>query len=232
MKFSDYRSRAPNRSWFSVVFWWMGVRSLVRVGLRLAYRQRCLGREHIPRLGPVLYVSNHQSHLDPPIVGCLVGPFSSLARATLFKPAPFAWLIRQLGAIPLHQDRNPASALRAAVEELKSGGRVLVFPEGSRTHDGEVGPFRPGMMVLLKRAGAAVVPIAIEGAHEVWPRGRSRPRLRGRIMVAAGPPISGDDLLSLETDEALALLQGTIDAMRLDLRRRLGKRRAKGDAWG
>ncbi len=220
MRFADYRSRAPRRSVFAVVFWWIGVRSIVRVGLRLLYRQRCLGREHLPVEGPVLYVSNHQSHFDPPIVGCLVGPFSSLARATLFKPAPFAWLIRQLGAIPLHQDRNPASAMRAAVEELKSGGRVLVFPEGSRTLDGQVARFRPGMMVLLRRAGATVVPIAIEGAHEVWPRGRRLPRLRGRIMVAAGPPIAGSDLLSLETDEALNLLRGTIDAMRLDLRRK------------
>lgn len=226
MKFSDYRSRAPNRTAAAVVIWWIIVRNLVRLVLWLVYRLRCFGREHVPNKGPVVFAANHQSHYDPPIIGVLVGPFSSLARSGLFSFKPFGWLLRQCGAIPMvRRGGASAGALRAGVAELQSRGRLLIYPEGSRTRDGTVTPFRPGVLVLLRRVPqSTVVPVAIEGAFDVWPITRRYPRLRGRIMTMAGPGIPAEELLSVTPHEALQRLHGVIDAMRLDLRRKLRER--------
>ena len=221
MTFAEYRSRSPNRPAFAVFFWWIIVRNIVRLAMWVLYHQRCIGREHVPREGPVIYAANHQSHFDPCIVGCLVGPLSALARSGLFRFKPFAWVIRQLGAIPLRQGTGDAAALRAAIAELKSGGRMMIYPEGSRTSDGAIGPFRPGMMLLVKRSGATVVPVALEGAYDVWPSTRRFPRLRGRILTMAGPGIPAAELLAVKPDEALARLRREIDSMRLKLRAEL-----------
>jgi 1-acyl-sn-glycerol-3-phosphate acyltransferase len=221
VRYAEFRRALPTRTGLQVFVWWIIVRTIVRVGMKLLYRQRCLGRSNVPRQGPAIYVSNHQSHYDPPIVGCLVGAFASLARATLFDARPWGWIIRQIGAIPLHLGRNDARALRAAIDVLKAGGRVLLFPEGTRTPDGAVHAFQPGMLILVKRSGAPVVPIALEGAHDIWPIGQAKPKLRGWIATRAGPPIPAEELLSVPHGEAMERLRRAIDANRLELRREL-----------
>jgi 1-acyl-sn-glycerol-3-phosphate acyltransferase len=218
VSFRDYRRRLPGHGGLSIFFWWIIVRTLVRVAMRLAYRLRCRGRVHIPRSGPALYVSNHQSHLDPPIVGCLTGPLASLARADLLDVPFWGTVMHQIGAIPIQRDRGDTGAMRAAIEVLEAGGRVLVFPEGTRTRDGEIGVFRPGLLVLLKRTGAPVVPIAIDGAFAAWPIGRGRPRLRGRISTIAGEPIPAETLLAMPRDAAMEHLRATIAALQRQLR--------------
>ena len=104
---------------------------------------------------------------------------------------------------------------------LEAGHPVLVFPEGTRTRDGVIGPFLPGMLVLVKRTGATVVPVALEGARDVWPPSRSRPRLTGRIVSTTGTPISAGELLAGGREAALDLLRRRIETMRLELRQRL-----------
>jgi 1-acyl-sn-glycerol-3-phosphate acyltransferase len=229
VNFTEYRSRVRRCSALQAVIWWVFVRSLVRFVMWLVYRQRCLDRSRVPPSGPAIYVANHQAHYDPPIVGCLVGPFASLARATLFDTQPWRWILPQLGAIRLHKGRGDAAALRTAIEELNAGGRVLLFPEGERCHDGAVNVFQSGMLVLVKRSGAPVVPVAIEGAFDIWPRTRKYPRLRGRIMARVGHPIPARELLEVPHAEAMERLRCGIDAMRLELRRQL--RDATGGAF-
>lgn len=223
MSIFDVRRRAPTRSAFAVLFWWTVVASLVRGAFCLMYRLRCTGRAHVPRRGPIVYVANHQSNYDPPIVGSLVGdrPLVCLARVGLFRSKLLAWIILQIGAIPIDRERADAAAMRAAIAELQAGGCILVFPEGARTLDGALGPFKPGMLALLKRADAAVVPIAIEGAYDVWPRGRKRPKLRGRIRVKAAAAIPSDELLRDPPDVAMDRLRRQIETMRLELRHEL-----------
>jgi len=221
VSFAEYRSRVRRCSAFQAVVWWIFVRSIVRFVMWLVYRQRCLDRSRVPPAGPAIYVANHQSHYDPPIVGCLVGPFASLARATLFDTQPWRWILPRLGAIRLHRGKGDAAALRTAINELNAGGRVLLFPEGQRCHDGAVNVFQSGMLVLVKRTGAPVVPVAIEGAFDVWPRTRKYPRLRGRIAARVGHPIPAEELLAVPHAEAMERLRRGIDAMRLELRRQL-----------
>lgn len=223
MKLLQLRRRAPAMSFTSAFFGWTLIYLVVLVGMVLVYRIRRRGRENVPPRGPIVYVANHQSHYDPPIVGLVVGdrPFAALARSGLFDFKPFAWLILLLGAIPLRLGAGDAAAMRAAIGTLRRGGAVLMFAEGGRTTDGCIGKFKPGLLTLLKRVPATVVPVALEGAFDVWPRGRRFPRLRGRVAAAACHPIPAADLLAMEPAAAMERLRREIETMRLDLRREL-----------
>ncbi len=226
MKMFQARRRAPTMHPVAVVLWWTAVARLVRVSFRLFYRLRCSGSSLVPRNGPLIYVANHLSHFDPPVVGSLVHdrPFASLAKSGLFSFAPFGVLIRSLGAIPLRLGRGDAAAMRAAIEQVRRGGCVLIFPEGGRSWDGSLQAFKPGVLAILRRAPATVLPVAIEGAHEIWPRGRRYPKLRGRLAVKAGRPIPGADLLSVPAADAMERLRREVETLRLELRADLRRR--------
>ena len=216
----DFHRRAPGMARWKMLFFWTLVEVFLYYLGPMVYRLRLEGRENVPETGPLIYVCNHQSHFDPPLVGVLVAdrPCAFLARASLFKFRPFGWFIRTLNAIPLHRGQSSGGALRAAVAELEAGRCVLLFPEGTRTHDGAIGRFKPGFTFLAKRTGAMVVPVAVEGAREVWPRQRRFPRLWGRIALKADRPIPADELLADGTDAAIARIRREIEAMRMELR--------------
>jgi 1-acyl-sn-glycerol-3-phosphate acyltransferase len=215
--------RAPGLPGWRVVFFWSFIRMIIQFIFGSLYGMILRGSEHVPARGPVIFVSNHQSHFDPPLVGVLVGdrPCAFLARASLFGNKVFGGLIRMLNAIPLDRDKPSSEALRAAMAELQAGRCVLLFPEGTRTRDGALGTFRPGFLLLVKRSKAPVVPVALEGLYDVWPVRSSRPSLRGRIALKAGEPIAAEDLLAGTADEAVDLVKRRIEQMRLDLRQQL-----------
>jgi len=192
---------------------------------RFFHRLRWWGRENMPQTGPVLLISNHQSYFDPPLIGVASGfrPFRQMARATLFRNPLFAWLIRLMGSIPVDRGAADMASMRACIEVLNRGNGLLLFPEGTRTLDGKTGRFANGIMVLIRRAKPKILPVAIEGAFDVWPRGKPRPRLFGRIGVMLGEPIDAQTLLDMKPDEALAHLQNTIETMRLEIASRLAK---------
>lgn len=215
--------RQPGRSVFGVLFWWTFIAKIVHLFFIAFYGIKRRGKENVPRTGAHIYVANHQSHYDPPIVGVLVRdrPFSSLARASLFHNPAFSWLIRSLGAVPIEQGRGDAGAIRTAIQELEAGRCVLIFPEGSRSPDGLVHPFQRGVMLLLRKAQVPVVPVALEGAFDIWPAHRKKPRWSGRLAVRAAPPIPYDELMKDGPDAALERLRREIDTMRLELRNEL-----------
>jgi 1-acyl-sn-glycerol-3-phosphate acyltransferase len=156
--------------------WYDSAKVVVRLGLVLAFRIRYSGLDNIPSDGGLLVVSNHQSHLDPPLVGAgFPRRMNYLARDTLFRFAPFAWLIRSFNAIPIDREGGGLSGMKQTLRRLKRGETVLVFPEGTRTHNGEIAPFRAGLATLAIRGNAAIVPTTIEGAFDVWPRQRNYP---------------------------------------------------------
>ena len=117
-----------------------------------------------------------------------------LARKTLFVGF-FKWLYPQWNAIPVDQDRPDMSSLKTIIRRLKEGHRVLVFPEGARTLDGEIGEAAPGIGLIAAKSGAVIQPVRISGAREALPRGSARIRF-ARITVSVGPAIhlTADDL--------------------------------------
>jgi 1-acyl-sn-glycerol-3-phosphate acyltransferase len=126
-----------------------------------------------------------------------------LARETLFRFAPLGWLIHSLDAIPIDRDGLGLNGIKESLRRLKRGEMVLIFPEGTRTRDGEVAAFRPGFTVLAARSKAWILPVAIEGAFDAWPRSQKLPG-RGTIHVSYGKPIPPEEVASYDERELAA----------------------------
>jgi 1-acyl-sn-glycerol-3-phosphate acyltransferase len=168
--------------------YWLGW-LLFGAAYRSLFGLRIIGREHLITEGPVLVASNHQSFLDPPLIGNLYDDeMVYLARKTLFKPGFFEWLYNQWNAIPVDQERPDMASLKTIIRKLKEGHRVLLFPEGERSFDGQIGKAAPGIGLVAVKSAAPIQPVRIEGANEALRRGTSRVRL-ARITVKVGPPI-------------------------------------------
>jgi 1-acyl-sn-glycerol-3-phosphate acyltransferase len=144
-----------------------------------------------------------------------------MARKTLFANPVLAWMMRGIGVIALDQSKGDTAAMKAGLGALEAGRCLLIFPEGTRTRDGAVHRFKPGVALLIRRSGAPVMPVAVEGAFDIWPIGEPRPKLSGRLAVRAAPLISAEEVLRDGVDEGLQRLHAQIDAMRLELRARL-----------
>lgn len=223
--FQSLRQRQPGRPVHRIL-WWHLLHGLCWAWFLLCYRFRAFGQRHVPASGPILLVANHQSFLDPIVVG--LGShhrqFFALARSTLFDRPAVAWLIRSLNALPVERGESDTTAMRRCIDLLVQRHALLVFPEGTRTPDGTTHAFSRGIMLLIKRARPTVVPVALEGTFDVWPRTRKVPHLTGRVAVRYGQPIAADALLAMPPDAALAHLQHTIESMRRDLATATGHR--------
>lgn len=162
---------------------------------------RCKGRNHMPDSGPVLVCANHQSFLDPVLIGATLDRrLNYLARESLFRFAPFRWLIQFLDAIPIDRDGMGIAGLKESLRRIRRGEMVLIFPEGTRTETGDVGPLEPGFCVLARRCRAALVPVGIDGAFEAWPRNASRPKL-SRIHVCVGKAIQPETVAGIDDEQ-------------------------------
>jgi 1-acyl-sn-glycerol-3-phosphate acyltransferase len=177
----------------------------------------------IPATGPVVLLANHESHLDPVLVGVATRrPISYLARKSLFQ-GPFGRLIRSVNAIPLDREGVGIAGLREVIHRLREGEATLVFPEGTRTHDGQLGVFQPGFGILARRSGATIVPVGIEGAYEAWPRQCRLPRL-ARVTLHVGRPIPPDRIAALSEEALIALVRRRIAASVRIAQSRRGRR--------
>ena len=203
-------SRRSFANWFFYALIWI----LCWVFCQVWFRFLFTGRAHVPATGPVLLVANHQSHLDPVLVGVACQrQMRALARHSLFV-WPLGWLIRSLGAVPIERERSALSGMKTTLKLLKDGAAVLVFPEGTRTPQGKLQPFQPGFCVLARRSGATIIPVAIDGAFTAMPRGSRFPRPRP-IKLMFCPPIPPVEQRRRNDDELARLVTARIaDAFR------------------
>ncbi len=175
---------------------WAAAWIVVRFFGTFVWRVRSHGTENVPKSGGVILAANHQSLLDPPFVGgCLPRETTFMARRSLFEIPLLGRLIVALNAFPIERNSGDVKGVRSAIVRLKRGEALLVFPEGTRTRDGEIGPMKAGLRLIAERADVPIVPVLIRGAYEVWPRKRLLPRPWGRVDVYFGKPVrlSGDD---------------------------------------
>jgi 1-acyl-sn-glycerol-3-phosphate acyltransferase len=120
---------------------------------------------------------------------CLTRRVRYVARSTLFANPLFGGILRGLGAIPFDREATTATAMKDLAAEVTSGEALAMFPEGTRSKDGEIGRLRPGIALLIRRTKAPVVPAAIEGTFECWPRQKKLPR-PGRVRLVVGEPMT------------------------------------------
>lgn len=180
------------------------------------YRHTRIDVRKVPSTGSVLMVANHVSFLDPPTVAAGIRHRQTdfLARGGLFHFKLFGWLIKQLNSTPIKQGSGDAGAMKATLKKLAEGKMMLVFPEGSRSDDGDMHEFQRGVAVLLKRAHCQVVPVGIAGAYEAWPRKNRLPRIfTKRIVVCYGDPIPSDELIEMGTEQALSTLHDRVQQL-------------------
>ena len=161
-------------------------------------RARVEGQEHLPSEGPVVLAANHMSLLDIPLIAMSTRRhISFVARRSLAHSRPMAFLLDQCGAVLVDRGAADRRALSEMIAHLEAGDALAVFPEGTRSTDGHIGPFLAGALVAARRASAPIVPIGIQGTFEVWPRGARLPRAN-RVSLCFGAPIGAREPEALE----------------------------------
>ncbi|CAG0965821.1 1-acyl-sn-glycerol-3-phosphate acyltransferase [Geobacteraceae bacterium] len=172
-----------------------------RVGLMMAgVRLRVSGTELVPAGGPVIFMGNHQGNFDILVLSrAIPRRFSWLAKEELFRIPLFGAAMRRAGYIPVDRSdgRKALRSLNAAAQRIMSGTSVVIFPEGTRTADGSLLPFKKGGFILAERAGVPIVPFTINGSMGVNPRNTVRLVRGAEISVRFGAliPTSGDGAL-------------------------------------
>ena len=196
------------------VWYWLGY-TLSRVLAQIFYRFRIVHRERMIQTGPVIVAMNHESFFDPPLAGNACDrPIFFLAKKSLMKVPVLGWLLPKLNVIPVDLEGTDRSAIKALIRVLQSGNGALVFPEGSRTPDGELQSAQPGLGLVIAKTRAPVVPMRIFGAHKAWPIG-GKIRLGPHITVVVGEPIrfSDEELVGRGKDLYQRLSQRVMDAI-------------------
>jgi len=174
---------------------------IFRITTRALFNYRVIGKEKLVQDGGVLVASNHESYLDPPLVGIAYDDeVNYLARKTLFRGFA-AWLYPRWNAIPVDQQRPDMTSLKKIIKLVKNGERVVVFPEGERTWDGEMLPAKAGLGLMVAKTKAMVQPVRIFGAHQALPRGKGWLKFHPITIVVGDPIVFDSELLSQKTRE-------------------------------
>ena len=196
-------------------WWWRLSQGLARVGANCFWKFRVFGLENIPRTGGVLLASNHQSFLDPVLVAMVLSrEMHFMARRTLFRNPVFRAIIAGYNAFAIERDSADVKGVNSAIARLEAGNILLVFPEGTRTGDGSIGRMKPGIGVLAERAAVPIVPVLIQGAYEVWPKGQLIPHF-GMISMVFGKPLDPKMIAGDAIRDAVAGLKGEIPGCRI-----------------
>lgn len=188
------------------------LQKLLILYFRLAYNHEVKGLHHV--LGckqGCIIAANHTSFLDPPLIGASIPyPVHFLAKSELFHNPLMRLLITQLNAIPLTQ-RIDHKAFKKLTASSREGITVVIFPEGTRTPEGTLEPFSPGVALLAKSLNIPVVPAYIHGAFDIWPTSRFFPHLRGKTTIAFGPPLNLHDFRAEKKHEQYRLFVEAIE---------------------
>ncbi len=159
------------------------------------FRFTAHGMRHIPERGRIILASNHASNLDPLFVG-VAAPrrINYLAKKELFSNRLFGFILRKIcSALPVDRDQMDRTTLREIFRLLEHEEMMLVFPEGTRTHDGRLGEAKLGVGLIAHHAKATVIPAYVRGSYEILPRHAKRIHLN-RCEVSFGPPVELDAL--------------------------------------
>ena len=173
---------------------WIIVQSVLRVLCTFWLGYRARGVNKIPATGGGLLLINHQSFLDPILVGLpLSRSVSFLARDSLFRVPLLRWFFIRMFGIPISREAASSAAMRETIRRMQHGFLIAIFPEGTRSNDGTVGEFRSGFVAIVRRCTLPVYPVGIAGANEALPRGSwfVKP---ARVRVVFGDPLTPEEI--------------------------------------
>jgi 1-acyl-sn-glycerol-3-phosphate acyltransferase len=180
-----FRERSLRQGVNPFIYWTL--RAILVPFFLVYFRMQRVGREHLPRSGPLLLASNHRSFLDPFVIGTLVRrPVYYMAKRELFEKRGQAWILNALGAFPVDRGAGDGDAMETARAILARGDCVVIFPEGTRTRPGPLGQPRRGIGRLALETGAPVAPVAVIGSDAVRRGWRIRPR---KVSLRVGAPL-------------------------------------------
>jgi 1-acyl-sn-glycerol-3-phosphate acyltransferase len=188
-----------------------------RVVARAIARVRVEGLEHLPTSGPLILAPNHASNADPVVVGAWLTPrlgrrIHWFAKKEVLDWPVLGWIGRAGGVHGIERGAADVEGFRTAMKVLEAGGVLLVFPEGTRSPNGELQEAKDGLATLAIRSGAAILPIGLAGSLRVWPKG-SRPHIGHRITMRIGKPFRPADVLEEGIDRRAAKALVTREVM-------------------
>lgn len=168
--------------------------TLFRAVYATYFRWRVFNAERVPLSGGVILASNHASYLDPPLVGAgIKRDINYLARESLFRFPVMGSVLRSWNSVPVDRDGGGAKGLKIILDRLLAGGGIILFPEGTRTKDGQLLPARSGIGLTVIKSTAPVVPVRVFGTFEAYGRNHKFPRPH-RVAVKYGRPMNFEAL--------------------------------------
>lgn len=165
-------------------------RFVFRVFFRLYHRGRVDHADRVPDTGAAILAGNHVSFLDPPFFGAAVRRAPRyMARDTLFRHPVANWILRSWNCVPINRERGDIGAMRTLLRLLSEGEAVVMFPEGTRSEDGQLQEARAGIGMIVAKANVPVVPMRIFGTERALPRGATLPR-PAKVTIVFGEPFT------------------------------------------
>ena len=205
--------------------WYWFAHWLCRIFCKVFFKMKVSGLENLPGDGAFLLISNHQSYLDPLFCGVSVRrSLYFLARATLFANWFSGRLLPSIHAIPVRRGQADLAAMKTVIEKLKQGTGVCLFPEATRTRDGRIATFKPGLGLLCRRGRAGIVPVVIDGAFECWPRDNKIFSPGKTIVVRYGQFITAEQVNEMNDRQLAEKLTDTLRQMQNHCRINHGKK--------
>ena len=188
------------------MFFYNLLRYLVLGGFKIAYNLKYEGKENVPKDGSNIFASNHRGYVDPVFISlaCRV-PNSFMAKEELFHGKKFfVWIIKKFGAFPVERGKGDMQAINTSFEKLNAGRNLVIFPEGTRSHDGKVGRGKTGVALIAAVAQCPVIPVGINYEGE-------KLKFRKKVVIRFGKPISPEQLkITTPGAKELKLLRSTI----------------------
>lgn len=195
-----------------------GVCLLLRGYFRLFYRLSLFGC-HSDTHGKAILAPNHASFLDPPLIGAAwPEEIHYLARASLFQHRLWGTILKRLNAHPLHGNAQDIDSIRLICQLLNEGKQVVIFPEGERSHSGELQTIKSGIAMIALRTQSPIIPVYISGTYEAWPRHSRRPMFGTTIACVFGKPIHPNEIHEGQKKKMQELLTQKLQSKLEDLR--------------
>ncbi len=198
----------------------VGVGGVQFISYVVGLRVKIEGREKVPA-GVCLFLANHTSFIDAaPIVSAIPRRICILAKKSLFSIPIVGWAFRLAGFVPVDRSNREAAvaSMKLAAESMKRGNSFLAYPEGTRSFDGRLLPFKKGVFAMAIEAGVPIVPMALAGAHEILPKKSVRIR-PGQVVLRFGAPIDASQYTMEKRDDLARRARAAMAALLPDEQR-------------